>query len=281
MSDSVNILKDSLSNLGLSPEEALVLSLLFIGLNKPLDISRKSNLSRAKVYRILEKLQSKELLITMPQEYGQSYSPPSLKRIEQLLVQEKEKLAQKETILKHFKEDLAEIQQDLTPKSKVLHYSGIEGYKQVNWNSTKATDGICIYEFETLNIITDQDFAEDLRLELVKNKVFVNQISNLDHLDDYTNITDHPTKFLAMRYIPKEIVEITSETLIYNDVFVTYEKKDDDIMIVEIYNQKLADMQRQIFAQIWEIAQPMKVFPNGGAVLESTSVEESTDKDDQ
>jgi len=54
--------------------------------------------------------------------------------------------------------------------------------------------------------------------------------------------------------------------LIYNDVYATYFYKSNKIFCIEIHNQELAAMQKQLFDFIWEEAEIMEfIDERGGA----------------
>ena len=59
-------------------------------------------------------------------------------------------------------------------------------------------------------------------------------------------------------------MKIKFEVLIYNDVYVMYRYKGKEVFCVEIYNQELADMQRQLFRYMWKKARRFKVLNKEG-----------------
>ncbi|GAB4163107.1 MAG: hypothetical protein Fur003_5880 [Candidatus Dojkabacteria bacterium] len=265
MSDSVNILNNYLIDYGLTPEEAKVMALILLGKTKPLEISKETKLSRSKVYRVIEKLLAQELILAEIRGYGSNYTANSIENIQKLLYKEKNLLETKRESLDLIEKELAKV----TPqnaRTKVLHYTGEAGYKQVNWNSTKAKGLIRIYEFSTINELIDRSFGEELRLELVKNNIKIKQITNHTKFDEWTNITGI-VDLWDVRYIPKYIFEITAESFIYNNTFTTYEKRKDEIAIIEIINKGVAKMQKQLFDTLWEQATPLKKIGNKGAAV--------------
>jgi hypothetical protein len=67
-----------------------------------------------------------------------------------------------------------------------------------------------------------------------------------------------------VRYIPPEVLQMSFEIVIYNDVLLMY-NYEKEIFCVEIENEQLANMQRTIFDFMWPQAQKMKVLDEHGA----------------
>ena len=53
------------------------------------------------------------------------------------------------------------------------------------------------------------------------------------------------------RYLPSSILSIDHQTDIYDDVVAFYNWHEGEVFGVEIYNDKVASMQRQIFEILW------------------------------
>jgi hypothetical protein len=116
----------------------------------------------------------------------------------------------------------------------------------------------------------NKGFAERARLELVKNQVTVHEITNEKEFDDWTNVTKLVEEYWQVRYLDPEELSMEFEMLVYNDVFAMYNYIDKEIFGVEIYNEKLASMQKQIFDFIWLKGRSMKIISKHGAgILEA------------
>jgi hypothetical protein len=74
-------------------------------------------------------------------------------------------------------------------------------------------------------------------------------------------------KYWEIRHIPAKQLKIKFEILIYNDVYVMYRYQGREIFCVEIYNQELTDMQRQIFEYMWAKARKFKVLNRQGEAV--------------
>jgi hypothetical protein len=70
----------------------------------------------------------------------------------------------------------------------------------------------------------------------------------------YDSLPEKLKDFSRSRYIPKEVFNIDHQLDIYNDVVAFYNWHEGEIFGVEIYNEKVAKMQRQLFELVWSQA---------------------------
>lgn len=261
MSGQSDNLVSDLQKLGLEPEESRVyLFLLNSGFSTPLKISREENLSRTKVYRILDRLANLGLVSEIIEGYGTKFAANSPDKFNNLIYERERELLLLKSGASTLIQQLGMIRPTLSKDTKISSYRGVEGLKQVTWNSTKVKGDFRIYEINSMNSFLDQEFSEKCRIEFAKHpKNKFMQLTNNKTLDEMTEITDH-IKQWEPRYIPKKQLDIMFEVMIYNDVYCMYEYTQSDIFIVEIHNQKLATLQKQIFDIIFSSAKPMKKF---------------------
>jgi bisphosphoglycerate-independent phosphoglycerate mutase (AlkP superfamily) len=73
-------------------------------------------------------------------------------------------------------------------------------------------------------------------------------------LKEWTKVEELVEKYWEARYIDPKKFEIKTEILIYNEVVAMYDFRKE-IFCVEIYNQNLAEMQKQLFEFIWNLAE--------------------------
>lgn len=254
---------DNISNLllpyGLSSEEIEVyLYLLKNQYSTALHLSRKIRMARTKVYRILDKLIAKQLVEQKLESRGMNFGATHPDRFK-VLVTEKE--MQVETL----KQNLSTVVERLTAfaglhgkESKVLYYTGEEGLKQVSYNSTRAKGNLRVFEVSHLSDFLDQDYAEYLRKQYVANQVLCQDLTNLSRISKFTENKTLIDKYSQYRYIPESQLKIEFETLIYNDVYCTYTYSGNEIFCIEIYNDQLASMQKQLYDFVWTQAMPME-----------------------
>lgn len=259
MSDRTDNLSSLLTPFGLTEEEGRIyLVLLEWGVLSALQISRGLKMGRTKVYRLLDKLIGKGLVINQFNETGFTFRaepPEKLGLLVNLKQAEVEGLAR----------SLPQVQAALHNRmgsgeegSRVLYYRGRKGLAQVNFNMTKARGELLSFELSTASAFMKHEEAEVLRQELVANKIVTKTITNAIHLPAFTGVSEMVSHWLEIRHIPKERFEITAEVFVYNDVYCLYRYTDNDVFAVEIYNQDLANMQRQVFSWVWDGAVEME-----------------------
>src|SRR3989344_1475509 len=266
MSEQTDKLTIQLEQFGLSEEEAKIFLLLIEkGYTTALQLSRKLHIARTKVYRLLDKLYEKGLVNRKHDDVGFKFGANSHKRLEMLILEKEAEIERLKKTAPSIFSELTTLERKSKGESKVLYYSGIEGLKQVTWNSIQAKGELCTMELSNMSGFLDQTFAEKVREEMVSRKINIRQLSNLPHMDSYTKVKG-VVDYWECRYLDPKLLTIEFEMLIYNNVYAIYNYQNNDIFCVEIYNQELSDMQKQLFDYIWKTAKPMKVLsPEGEA----------------
>lgn len=266
MPKQTDSIESILLKFGLEDSEAKIFQ--FLLKTGPCSISKISNelkIPRTSVYRAIEKLQVTLLVKEVISSNGKLYEAGDTKELDLIIKQREEELINLKSSLKDLSSISKKLQTPDIAKTKVLSYKGIEGLKQITWNSTKASKEVRIMELSTMSAFLDYGFSERARTEFLLNKVYVKELTNLEQLGDYTEITQFVTDYWECRNIPKDLFEIKFEILIYNNVYVMYSYQENDIVGVEIYNQKLADMQKEIFDYLWLNGNTMLKIDNHGA----------------
>lgn len=270
MSDQADNLLALLSPFGLEDDESRIyLSLLEKGELSALALSRITGLARSKVYRLLDKLSGYGLVQNGIHGAGMRFGATHPSKFSQLVTE-------KEHEIQSLKESLPEVLSQLetvagrdSSNTKVLYYKGVEGIKQLCYNSLSAQKELLTYE--TTNSMTDflpEGFTEEMRAEFVKRKIHIKELNWNKTYKPYTNVKDFALKYWETRYIDPGEFKIHSEALIYNDVYVLYNPLGPELFGVEIYNKDLAHTQRQLFHILWSHAKKMKVLSErGDAVL--------------
>ncbi len=267
--DSIKIYSE-LEKFGLNQEESDVLIFLMKhGKASVLNISKELNKPRTTTYNLLEKLRDMKLIIEVLDPRGKRYEANKISQLDLIIKQKESDI----DLLKQSAETIKDFFTQASPsdiiKTKFIPYKGLEGLRQITWNSSKAKNELRILENSTMDEFLNFGFSEKARSEFLRNKVYVKEICNDKVMPEWTDVTEFVTDFWEPRYIPKEIFNIDFEILIYNDVYSIYNHKNNDIIGIEIYNQTLADMQRQLFDFLWSQSKPMKkVNHNGKATID-------------
>lgn len=270
MSKDADRISEILKFFGLEENESKVFTFLLLnGQSSISSISKNLNIPRPTVYRITEKLILTQLVKEVLTPNNRLLEAGSIKELELILSQRKEELKTLEQKMQEFEKIVHEIQIPEIAKTKVISYKGLEGLKQITWNSTKAQGELRIMELSTMSAFLDRGFSERARAEFVLNKVSVKEITNLKKFGGYTDIQQFVTEFWECRNIPKSVFEIKFEILIYNNIYTMYNYQGSEIVGVEIYNQKLADMQKEIFDYFWTQGKKMnKLDVHGSAEIQ-------------
>lgn len=265
MSEQTDRLTELLINFGLTDEEAkLYRYLVQYGANTALKISRELHLARTKVYRILDSLYNKRLVNQKLDGRGLKFETESFGNLELLIKDQENKINSLKNNLPVLNEELIKISSTNQADSKVLYYHGIEGLKQVTWNSLRADGELLIFEIQQMSAFLDFGFCEDVRKEFVQRKINVKELTNEKKISAWTDVKEFPTKYWQSRYVDPKKLKMEFEILIYNNVFAMYNYKEKEIYCVEIYDQYLANMQKQLFNYLWYDAKKMKLLNQNG-----------------
>ncbi len=255
MSTQTDTLRTQLAQYDLTIEESSVyLYLLRASHSTALQLSRDLHIGRTKVYRILDKLVSYHLVEEKLGDRGLEFGATSPSRFQQFAAEKVEtaqQLVNNAEVLVH---QLEKLMPNSLKKSKVLYYEGLEGLKQVSYNTVHAKDVLRVYEVAHMSEFLDVDFSEMLRKRYVENDIFTRDLVNKKRLSAFTHVTQYIQKYSEIRYISPSQLKIQFEALVYDDVYATYTYSGTEIFCVEIYNEQLAHMQKQLFDFVWKQA---------------------------
>ncbi len=267
MSDQTDNLVHLLKPFGLTIEESRIyLLLLAKGSLSVLTISRLLRLGRTKVYRILDRLIAKGLVLQTLKSRGLSFEAQSYHQLDFLIKQKESQLDTLKKSIPMVFEQLAKPDPTHGSPAKVVYYKGKDGLKQVTWNSTKAHGILRVIEMANdMSDFLDQEFSEKVRQEFINQKLTSSrQLTNLVHLKPYTQVSEFALMIQDYRYIDPNIFTIEIEMLIYNQVVAIYQFKDNQVFCIEIYNQPLTRMMQQFYDLLWNQAQPMQKIGEQG-----------------
>jgi len=266
MSTQTDTFTHQLTHYDLSLEESTVyLHLLKNTFCTALLISRDLHLGRTKVYRILDRLAKINLVEEKLGDRGQEFGAASPQRLQQLATEKEQAakdLAKNSQILVN---QLEGLMPNTLKKSKVLYYEGKEGLKQVTYNTVHTKSVMRVYEVAHMSDFLDTDFSERIRQKYVENKIFTRDVTNKKSFQAFTNVAQYIKKHSEFRYISPQLLDIQFESLVYNDVYATYTYSGSEIFCVEIYNEQLAKMQKQLFDFIWAQATKLTFMNMQGA----------------
>ncbi|HTH71911.1 MAG TPA: helix-turn-helix domain-containing protein [Candidatus Pristimantibacillus sp.] len=251
--------------LGFEPEIAdIYLALHTHGPQSISELSRNSKVERTRIYRLIDKLMENSLI-----EVESHYKRGIIKAapIANLSIV----ITQKEQELKALQDELGLIQQVLArnslsdPATRVQFYQGTEGIRQMLWNELRAKSEIVGYANRILEEATGKKFMERWTDEFEARGLRSRILLNDDFIASWkagrkTVGTDRRVKDMEYNYIPDSVFRLTHLCDIYDNVVVYYHWKNGEVFGLEIYNQEIADTQRQFFEMLWPKSKPDTSF---------------------
>lgn len=245
-------LQEFLMLLGLDAEEThLFLILNTHELLTVLSLSRLTGINRTRVYRILEKLQTMGLIDEVIDQKRKMIRTVGVDTLEFLVKDQ-------ETKTKYLREIFPLVSPFLSctkgnqSETKVLFYRGKEGIRQQVWNTLRTKGELVGYSYRPLDELIG-DYYGKWYEEWDKRQLKMRDI----YSDEYIQAKKQtlPIKGIQSRYISSRILNINHQVDIYNDVISSYNWYEGEVFGVEIYNEKIALMQKQLFEIVWKLAE--------------------------
>jgi hypothetical protein len=173
-------------------------------------------------------------------------------------------ISKREQELKSLQDELGLIEQVLarnslsSPATRVQFYRGPEGVKQMYWNETNAKTEIYSILHENMQLKTNSTFFERWVAKCNDSGLHFKGIIGDEFIASqkqwYGDHTNEKLRHWESRYISKDIFHISHGTLIYDNVVAYFNWKDDEVFGIEIYNNDIANSQRQLFDLLWQQA---------------------------
>lgn len=246
-----------LERLGLDNEQAeIYIFLLQKGPSSVLTISRGLKTGRTKLYPLLEELAEKQLITIHERHYGTSYEAQPPHAIEFLVSEHERKAENLRSNLPAAADVLSQLQLTSPTTSRIAEYRGVDGLKQMNFNLTKADKEYRVFELTGLDKLLGKHFAGKMRSSTMEKGTHTYDLTNNPNRANESGIVGDP--LAATRYIDPKVFKIQFEMFIYNNCVALLNYERDDIFGVEIYNDKLAVQQKQIFDLLWSQAKVLK-----------------------
>lgn len=262
------IINGYLSQLGYSKEAIKIFSALTE--NGPLTlqkVAKNSGIERTRLYRIVDEYIEKGLIEEVPVYKRKTIKAVDLEAIELMVKQQQSKAQMLSENLNIFSQAVKSLSQKGQQKVNVVYYRGVEGLKQMTWNVTNAKEVWRTYSYRFWNDIFGDRFTTKINRELIEKKLKVRDLYSDQYIEYKKRWMQEKGKkpegdwsFWNARYIPEKIVKINQNVDIYNDTVAYGYWDDDDIFGVEIQNQRIADMQKQIFDVLWVMGKKVNTF---------------------
>ncbi|MCL4339354.1 helix-turn-helix domain-containing protein [Patescibacteria group bacterium] len=254
-----NKLNQFLRFLGLTHEEIkLLLSLTSSGPQTILQLSKSTGINRTKVYRMMELLIQKGVIKEIIDQHKKLFQTADSSTLELLIKKQ-------ETQSKFLREVYPEITPLIEsrkaidqPGTKVLFYRGPMGLRQQIWNVLKTKGEAVGYSYRPLgDIIGKYDilwYEEWSKRKILFRDLYSDEYLKARKSKETIDSIDHTKIGINSRYISPSALSINHQLDIYNDVTSHYNWHEGEIFGVEIYNEKVASLQKQLFEIVWKLA---------------------------
>lgn len=257
----MEIIDDFLTKLDFDKEAIRIFTVL--SKNGPLTLletSRKSNVERTRLYRLVDELMQKGLVEEVPQYKRRTIKAADLSTLEMMV---KDKKLKSEALSNTFPTFINAIK-SLTPtlsKNNVIYYQGREGIRQMAWHLLRTKGIYYTYSYRFWDEILGEKFTLSLNEEMVRIKLKVQDLFSdqyFNYKKEWLKTHGHKPKgdwsFWHSRYISEKILKVDQNIDIYNDVVAYYHWQGDETFGVEIYNERIAEFHKQMHNVIWKMA---------------------------
>lgn len=251
---SNTIIEQFLTKLGFTNEEIEIYSTLTRhGDLSILELSRKSGVQRSKIYRLVEEMTEKNLIKEVTKTSGKRLHASDPEVLEKLVYEQEENTILLKKLLPDIQRGLSGITSQTQPGTEMIFYRGQAGIKQMIWNTLSAKSEILGYTYRKLAEITGENFSTKWYTEYQIRKLKFRELYSDNYLKSL-NGAERPKNLYESRYISSDILDINHQSDIYDDVVTHYNWFEGEVFGVEIHNEKVAQMQRQIFEIVWKTA---------------------------
>lgn len=259
--------KQFLIDLGVRPVAAEVY--LELSKNTTLSLLRLSanlGISRTQTYRLLAQLEELNLISTEYHDGARHYYPMPIENIETILLDRRAELERGIDQLGVMSQLLRDLGRARTGSSSTVHYYGMDGIKQANWNLSRARNEYRVFEIAPLADTVESRFERRLHDRLAENRVVSYDITNRREVRLDVAEADNPG-MMRYCYIAPEILSVGQEIYIYNDIVTILEYNSDDMQAIEIKNPRLHDVMLQMHKVIWNLGRELKLTRDGASYV--------------
>ena len=219
-----------------------------------LQLSRTTGISRTRMYRIIEQLHVKGVVVKKTDDDGTAVAVTSHETLELALVAEAEKLDDQRRAYEQVQPLLSELITENRPplNFSIRTYDGVIGFKQMLWNELKTQGELLVFGDGTLeDLVGSRGWAEKQRAMTVQNGYKIREIANNPIVP--TENRAFTDKIIA-RHIDATILPLRHQVAIYNNIVNIYCWRDGQKTGIEIINQPYAQTMRAMFERYWDLA---------------------------
>lgn len=248
MNNLTNNVENYLQKFGFDKFEIdLYQGLIKFGRSTALELSRKLKISRSRVYRVLDSLIEKKVVIQTLEDNRLVFEVISYLDLEKIIEDKKNEVDLLNKTLPLIQDQILALVGN-EGDSKVYHYQGENGVQQAMFNSLKLDGKLCVVSGSNLLKIDNMrnDFEKKLKEYFLQKKIKVVELTNKNNLE---------SKAWEVRYIDGQVLVLGCDMFIYNNVVLIFDENKEKLFADEIHSKELADLQRQHFEYVWKGAE--------------------------
>jgi sugar-specific transcriptional regulator TrmB len=258
MSNNDSPMHEYFNKIGLDREVTdLYLALRMYGPQSLLQLARHSKVERTRVYRLIDTLVEYQLIEIEEHYKRKIYKAAPIGNLQMVLAKRDQEIRGLQQELLEFQKAF-EIQSEHSALTHVQFYKGSEGVKQMFWNQTKSNSEIVSVLYENIQSKTNLAFFErwvDRCNERdIHNRSIVSDHFLASQRTWYDAHANEKLKHWQGRYVSGQTFAIKHSMFTYDNVLAYFNWHDKEIFGIEIYNQEIADTQRQFFELLWQQA---------------------------
>ena len=242
-----------LIELGLEREVAVIYERLVANSSMTvLELSRTTKVNRTKIYRTLEEMKLKRLVSEEIEENTTKYSPAPIERIKEMLEAKKSKVERLTNGFPEIEKMVEQMSLGVVSPTKVKFYRGKDGIKQMVWNVLRAKSEVVGYTYRDLSEFIGESYMQEFASEFVRRNLKMRDLYG-ENYKESKKIQYAWMGHIESKMVSDSILTIDHQMDIYDEVVSFYNWHEGEVFGVEIYNPKVAKMQRQLFELAWKV----------------------------
>lgn len=239
---------DILREVGLNEKEAKVyFALLELGTSSVHPISTMAGIKRPTTYLILEDLQRKGLVSTVPRATKALYTAESPEKIIQ-------DLAKKQELLKRFMPNMLALYNTKKDKPQVLLFEGKEGLAQV-YDKVFASPEVLFFSTVRDVFAMFPDMPKTLKRKVLAKELKVRELLTQTPADlEYVSWLKQ-NEYYQSRFAPKSFPEFLTDSAIFGNSIAFFSFKPA-VFVVQIESREISQSLKVLFDLAWAASEP-------------------------
>ena len=245
-------------------ESQVYLTLLENGWLTVLDLSRKVDIKRPTLYRIIEDLVKKGMLEVKIGDKTTFYTASNPDQLTTIISEKEQQLADIKNMSFPLINELNILKHANPQETDVVFYRGKRGFEYAQIQEFRKQDDQ-VYIFDTgrwWGVVKDT-FAESIRQRIVDNHIILRELQNetaykpiLKSLEtNWTKNKQYLAHHYYHRFLPRKILSIAQDIVVFDNMIHFFGIKSKELFVIEVKDDDLAQMFRQLFKIFWNSAQ--------------------------